>query len=75
MITVALLLGGFSLFTAGVLVAIGTIMRTAKGAGNPTFGALIAMMFVPFYTVSLIRRRLCGDGAGYHGEPDTSVLA
>jgi ABC-2 type transport system permease protein len=47
-----LLLGGFTLFT-GVLVAIGAIMPTAKEAGT-IFGPLMAMMFVPFYAVSLI---------------------
>jgi ABC-2 type transport system permease protein len=53
MITGALLLlGGFSLFT-GVLVAIGAIMPTAKEAGT-IFGPLMAMMFVPFYAVSLV---------------------
>jgi ABC-2 type transport system permease protein len=53
MITGALLLlGGFTLFT-GVLVAIGAIMPTAKEAGT-IFGPLMAMMFVPFYAVSLI---------------------
>ena len=53
MITGALLLlGGFTLFT-GVLVAIGAIMPSAKEAGT-IFGPLMAMMFVPFYAVSLI---------------------
>jgi ABC-2 type transport system permease protein len=53
MITGALLtLGGFAVFT-GVLVAIGAIMPTAKEAGT-VFGPLVAMMFIPFYTFSLI---------------------
>ncbi|NSX37177.1 ABC transporter permease [Pseudarthrobacter oxydans] len=53
MITGALLLlGGFTLFT-GVLVAIGAIMPTAKEAGT-IFGPLMAAMFIPFYTFSLI---------------------
>ncbi|MBD1541809.1 ABC transporter permease [Arthrobacter sp. IA7] len=53
MITGALLLlGGFTLFT-GVLVAIGAIMPTAKEAGT-IFGPLMALIFVPFYAVSLI---------------------
>lgn len=53
MITGALLtLGGFTVFT-GVLVAIGAIMPTAKEAGT-VFGPLVAMMFIPFYTFSLI---------------------
>jgi ABC-2 type transport system permease protein len=47
-----LLLGGFTLFT-GVLVAIGAIMPTAKEAGT-IFGPLMALIFVPFYAVSLI---------------------
>lgn len=47
-----LLLGGFILFT-GTLVAIGAVMPTVKEAGN-VFGPLIAVMFVPFYIVSLI---------------------
>jgi ABC-2 type transport system permease protein len=53
MITGALLtLGGFTVFT-GVLVAIGAIMPTAKEAAT-VFGPLVAMMFIPFYTFSLI---------------------
>jgi ABC-2 type transport system permease protein len=47
-----LLLGGFTLFTA-VLVAIGAIMPTAKEAGI-IFGPLMALIFVPFYAISLI---------------------
>jgi ABC-2 type transport system permease protein len=47
-----LLLGGFTVFT-GVLVAIGAIMPTAKEAGT-IFGPLMAAMFIPFYTFSLI---------------------
>jgi ABC-2 type transport system permease protein len=47
-----LLLGGFTLFT-GVMVAIGAVMPTAKDAGT-IFGPLMALMFVPFYAVSLI---------------------
>ena len=47
-----LLLGGFTLFTA-VLVAIGAIMPTAKKAGV-VFGPLMALIFVPFYAISLI---------------------
>ncbi|MEV4991572.1 ABC transporter permease [Pseudarthrobacter sp. LMD1-1-1.1] len=53
MITGALLLiGGFTVFT-GVLVAIGAIMPTAKEAGT-IFGPLMAMMFIPFYTFSMV---------------------
>ncbi|MDQ1053101.1 ABC-2 type transport system permease protein [Arthrobacter sp. SORGH_AS 212] len=53
MITGALLLlGGFTVFT-GVLVAIGAVMPTAKEAGT-IFGPLMAMMFIPFYTFSLV---------------------
>ena len=47
-----LLVGGFILFT-GSLVAIGAVVPTAKEAGT-IFGPLIALMFVPFYVISLI---------------------
>jgi len=47
-----ILLGGFALFTA-TLVALGAAMPTAKDAG-PIYGALMIMIFVPFYTISLI---------------------
>lgn len=47
-----LLLGGFTVFT-GVLVAIGAVMPTTKDAGT-IFGPLMALIFVPFYTISLI---------------------
>ncbi|MBP2269293.1 ABC-2 type transport system permease protein [Pseudarthrobacter sp. PvP004] len=47
-----LLLSGFTLFTA-VLVAIGAVMPTAKEAGV-IFGPLMALIFVPFYAISLI---------------------
>jgi ABC-2 type transport system permease protein len=47
-----ILLGGFALFTT-TLVAIGAVMPTAKEAGN-FMGVMIALIFVPFYTVSLI---------------------
>ena len=47
-----LLLGGFTLFT-GTLVAIGAVMPTAKEAGA-AFGPLVALIFVPLYTISLI---------------------
>ena len=47
-----LLLGGFTVFT-GVLVAIGAVMPTAKDAGT-IFGPLMAMIFIPFYAISLI---------------------
>jgi ABC-2 type transport system permease protein len=53
MIVGALLaLGGFALFT-GTLVAIGAVMPTAKDAGG-MFTALMLLMFVPLYAVSLI---------------------
>ena len=53
MITGALiLLGGFTVFT-GTLVAIGAVMPTAKEAGV-IFGPLMALIFVPFYAVTLI---------------------
>ncbi|WP_369824059.1 ABC transporter permease [Frondihabitans sp. PAMC 28766] len=47
-----LLIGGFTLFT-GTLVAVGAIMPTAKEAGQ-IFGVMMALIFVPFYGVSLI---------------------
>jgi ABC-2 type transport system permease protein len=47
-----ILIGGFALFTA-TLVALGAIMPTAKDAG-PIFGAMMALIFIPFYTVTLI---------------------
>jgi ABC-2 type transport system permease protein len=47
-----LLLGGFTLFT-GTLVAIGATMPTAKEAGV-FFGAMMALIFIPFYVISLI---------------------
>jgi ABC-2 type transport system permease protein len=49
---VLILLGGFSLFT-GTLVALGAVMPTAKDAG-PIFGALMILIFIPFYTVTLV---------------------
>ena len=53
MIVGALLaLGGFALFT-GTLVAIGAVMPTAKDAGS-WFSALIVLMIVPLYALSLI---------------------
>lgn len=47
-----LLIGGFVLFT-GTLVAVGAIMPTAKEAGQ-IFGVMMALIFVPFYAVTLI---------------------
>ncbi|WP_284978960.1 ABC transporter permease [Arthrobacter sp. fls2-241-R2A-200] len=47
-----LLISGFTLFTA-VLVAIGAVMPTAKEAAV-VFGPLMALIFVPFYAISLI---------------------
>ncbi|ROQ40035.1 ABC-2 type transport system permease protein [Frondihabitans sp. PhB188] len=47
-----LLIGGFTLFT-GTLVAVGAIMPTAKEAGQ-IFGIMMALIFVPFYAVTLI---------------------
>ncbi|TXN32116.1 ABC transporter permease [Lacisediminihabitans profunda] len=47
-----LLAGGFTLFT-GTLVAVGAIMPTAKEAGQ-VFGIMMALIFVPFYAVSLV---------------------
>ena len=46
------LIGGFALFTA-TLVAIGAAMPTAKDAG-PIFGAMMTLIFVPFYIITLI---------------------
>lgn len=45
------LIGGFALFTA-TLVALGAVMPTAKDAG-PIFGAMMALIFVPFYVLPL----------------------
>jgi len=47
-----LLLGGFILFT-GTLVAVGAVMPTVKDASS-IFGSLMLLIFIPFYTVSLI---------------------
>ncbi len=47
-----IMIGGFSLFTTS-LVALGAIMPTAKEAGN-FMGLMIALLFIPFYVVSLI---------------------
>jgi ABC-2 type transport system permease protein len=47
-----LLAGGFVLFT-GTLVAVGAVMPTAKEAGQ-IFGVMMALIFIPFYTVTLI---------------------
>ncbi|WP_104044862.1 ABC transporter permease [Arthrobacter sp. ZGTC412] len=47
-----ILVGGFALFT-NTLVAIGAIMPTVKEAGN-YMAVMIALIFVPFYAVSLI---------------------
>lgn len=44
--------GGFLLFT-GLLVAIGSIMPSAKEAGN-AFGVIIIMLFLPLYAVIMI---------------------
>ncbi|MEO7588099.1 MAG: ABC transporter permease [Arachnia sp.] len=47
-----ILLGGFALFTT-TLVALGAAMPTAKDAG-PIFGAMMVLIFIPFYIISLI---------------------
>lgn len=47
-----LLFGGFTLFM-GTLVAIGAVVPTVKDAGA-VFGSLMALIFVPFYAVSLV---------------------
>jgi hypothetical protein len=47
-----LLVGGFTLFT-GTLVAVGAIMPAAKAAGN-IFGIMMALIFIPFYVVTLV---------------------
>ncbi|MFF1381932.1 ABC transporter permease [Arthrobacter sp. NPDC058288] len=47
-----ILVGGFALFTT-TLVAIGAVMPTAKEAGN-FMGVMIALIFIPFYSVSLV---------------------
>jgi ABC-2 type transport system permease protein len=47
-----ILVGGFALFTT-TLVAIGAVMPTAKEAGS-FMGVMIALIFIPFYAVSLV---------------------
>ncbi|MEO7124398.1 MAG: ABC transporter permease [Lacisediminihabitans sp.] len=47
-----ILIGGFILFT-GTLVAIGAAMPSVKDAG-PFFGMMMALIFIPFYIVTLI---------------------
>jgi ABC-2 type transport system permease protein len=47
-----ILLGGFALFTT-TLVAIGAVMPTAKESGS-FMGVMMALIFVPFYAISLI---------------------
>ena len=47
-----LLIAGFTLFT-GTLVAVGSIMPTAKEAGQ-IFGVVVALLFIPFWIVSLV---------------------
>lgn len=47
-----LLVGGFGLFTS-TLVAVGAVMPTAKDAGQ-IFGIMMALIFVPFYAISLV---------------------
>jgi ABC-2 type transport system permease protein len=47
-----LLIGGFVLFT-GTLVAIGAAMPSVKDAGA-FFGMMMALIFIPFYIVTLI---------------------
>ncbi|WP_422758962.1 ABC transporter permease [Paenarthrobacter sp. C1] len=52
MVGALVLAGGFILF-AGALVALGSVMPTAKDA-NGMFGAIVITMFVPLYAVPLI---------------------
>ncbi|MDO5535346.1 MAG: ABC transporter permease [Propionibacteriaceae bacterium] len=47
-----LFIGGFLLFTA-LLVAIGSVMPTAKDAGS-AFGVVILGMFLPLYTAAVV---------------------
>ena len=51
-VAVALFVGSFLLF-AGLLVAIGAIMPTAKDAGS-AFGGVVIAFFLPLYAVGLI---------------------
>ncbi|MET4136743.1 ABC-type Na+ efflux pump permease subunit [Pseudarthrobacter sp. PvP090] len=62
-----LLLDGFTVFT-GVLVAIGAVMPTAKDAGT-IFGPLMALIFVPFYAISLINSDPGPHRADHHVLP------
>ncbi|HBY23771.1 MAG: ABC transporter permease [Propionibacteriaceae bacterium] len=47
-----LFVGGFMLFS-GLLVAIGSVMPSAREAGS-AFGAVILCMFIPLYALSLV---------------------
>ncbi len=51
-VAAALFVAGFLLFT-GLLVAIGSVMPTAKDAGS-AFGAAILAMFLPLYTATAV---------------------
>ena len=59
-----ILMGGFALFTT-TLVAIGAVMPTAKEAGN-FMGVMMALIFVPFYAVSLVVSEPHADRADLH---------
>ncbi len=52
LVAVGLFVGGFLLFT-GLLVAVGSVMPTAKDAGS-AFAAIIMAMFLPLYTASMV---------------------
>lgn len=52
LVAAGLFAGGFLLFTA-LLVAIGSVMPTAKDAGS-AFGAIILAMFLPLYTAGMV---------------------
>ena len=52
LVAAGLFVAGFLLFT-GLLVAIGSVMPTAKDAGS-AFGAVILAMFLPLYTATLV---------------------
>ena len=51
-IAAGLFAGGFLLFTA-LLVAVGSVMPTAKDAGS-AFGAIILAMFLPLYSAMMV---------------------
>lgn len=52
LVAAGLFLGGFLVFT-GLLVAIGSVMPTAKDAGS-AFAVVVVLMFLPLYTAGMV---------------------